>query len=169
MSTGSNNKSLINSLGISFHWLMRPETLKWRTGKTVKLSICNMSMNVCRLRLIVHCPDVPVQIQIKRRDTAVCGARRGHYPRVIIWQAAELGPSCPWCRPDSDTITETRILLNSFNFDKTLKIKPARNPQHYDYAIIKQWFQLFKIFEDLSVGLLTLILNFWYNMFEAKL
>ena len=49
-----------------------------------------MSMNVCRLRLIVHCPDVPVQIQIKRRagqcwDTAgtlpesyylaSCGAR----------------------------------------------------------------------------------------------
>ena len=54
MSTGSNNKSLINSLGISFHLLMRPETLKWRTGKTVKLSICNMSMNVCRLRLIVQ-------------------------------------------------------------------------------------------------------------------
>ena len=139
MSTGSNNKSLINSLGISFHWLMRPETLKWRTGKTVKLSICNMSMNVCRLRLIV-------QMFLSRsrsrggQGRAVCGARRGHYPRVIIWQAAELGPSCPWYRPDSDTITETCILLNSFNlFAKTLKLKTTRNSEQMMQWLFTKW------------------------------
>ena len=41
-------------------------------------------MNVCRLRLIVHCPDVPVQIQIKRR-AGQCAGHGGDITRELLF------------------------------------------------------------------------------------